>query len=74
MLLKAEKILSEDQRERYCSEEDFYKFINHELVEKLLQLALEKNLIKTVTTVDWDDQKGEIIKIHATLRAYNPDD
>lgn len=74
MLLKAEKILSQKDMLINASEDDIYRYAKYELAEKLISAMMEKGLIKTTIVYEQDDQKGPIVRVRSTVRAYNPDD
>ena len=74
MLLKAEKILSQKDTLINASEEDIYRYARYELAEKIVAEMFESGLIKTTILYERDFQKGDIVKVLATVRVYNPDD
>ena len=74
MLLKAEKILSQKDILINASEDDIYRYAKYELAEKIIALMFEKGLIKTSIMYERDFEKGDIVKVVSTIRAYNPDD
>ena len=74
MLLKAEKILSQQDVLINASEDDIYRWAKTELAEKLVSLMIKNGLIKTLIMYEQDIQKGNVVKLVSTVRAYNPDD
>lgn len=74
MLLKAEKILTNGEILMFASESDIYNYARRELSEKILDGILTKDLMKIQIVKEMNEDLGEIIKIRATTRVYNPDD
>ena len=74
MLLKAEKILSHDDKLLDMSEQELYKFVKFELTTKIVEKMIEDGYVKIEIVHTKDDIFGDQTKIKATTRVYNPDD
>lgn len=74
MLLKAERILTQENYLLNASEVDVSQILKHELTEKIVSYMIEKGLVKIETVYETNEDSGPIVKIRATTRAYNPDD
>lgn len=73
MLLRSEHILSKDNH-LACDQEDMIAFIQTKLAENIIEECVANKLLKYEITHTKDKLLGDVVKIRATLRAYNPDD
>ena len=74
MLLRAEKILSHDEYLMDTGGSDIHQIVNHELAEKLVIGLMNSGLVKVDISYEEDKVLGQIVKLRASIRAYNPDD
>ena len=74
MLLKAEKILSHGNILLDKSEQKIFQIARRELAEKIVSEMISKGIVKVEIAKEIDDDFGAIVKVRATVRAYNPDD
>lgn len=72
MLLKAERILTHD--EAFIDEKEMQAYVRAELANKLTELMVEKGLIKTEIRQEIHPDKGLVVILRMSVRAYNPDD
>ncbi len=74
MLLQAEKILSHDDVLLNKSDQEMLHIVRHDLAEKIVEKMISSDLMKVMVVKEMHDDFGDIIKIRASVRAYNPDD
>lgn len=74
MLLKAEKIISHGDTLLDKSTDEIFSIARRELAGKITDEMISKGLVKIETTSEIHDDFGTILKVRASVRAYNPDD
>lgn len=74
MLLKAEKILSHGDVLIDKSTDEIFNIVRREMCEKFVDAMITKDLVKIQIVNEMHDDFGEILKVRASIRVYNPDD
>ena len=74
MLLKSERIISDHDVLINKSQEEIFDIVRRELARRIADDCVSKGLIKVEIVNELHDDFGQICKVRATLRAYNPDD
>jgi hypothetical protein len=73
-LLQAEKILTHDNTLICASEYEIFNIARRELCEKIIDEMISKGLVKIEVSNKLYDDFGQIVKVRASTRVYNPDD
>lgn len=75
MLVRAEKILSHDGIFMDKSEEEIFNIVREELAKKIIDECIDKGLMQIEVANEINNCTfGSVVKVRASLRAYNPDD
>lgn len=74
MLLRAEKILSHGDVLLDRSKEEIFQIVRSELAEKIVTKMIDEGLVKIEIINTVHDDFGDLVKVRASARVYNPDD
>ena len=57
-----------------CSEEEIFKYVRNELATKIVEELINNRKVKIEIASQMNDDFGMIVKVRASVQAYNPDD